>query len=156
MRHKLLSIGAAAAALALLAACASGIPYHQDEQQVRDRYTAYAGPPIQSFTWLGRYDGWEALGKDELVVFTNPSEAYLLKVWPPCDLRFVVNRIGLTSTGSTVYARLDSITVDSGPTGRWRCPISEIRRVDYKRMRADLRAQAQAQKAAAQQPQPAQ
>jgi len=139
-----------AASVALLAACASGIPHHQDEQQVRDRYAAYAGPPVKSFTWLGRYDGWEALGKDELVLFTNPSEAYLLKVWPPCDLRFVVNRIGLTTTGSTVYSGLDSVIVDSAPPGRWRCPISEIRPIDYKRMRADMRAQAQARKAAAQ------
>jgi hypothetical protein len=156
MRHTLPGLVTTAASLALLAACASGIPHHQEEQQVRDRYASYAGPPIQSFTWLGRYDGWEALGKDELVLFTNPSQAYLLKVWPPCDLRFVINRIGLTATGSTVYSGLDSVIVDSSATGRWRCPISEIRPIDYKRMRADMRAQAQAQKAAAQQQKAAQ
>jgi hypothetical protein len=88
------------------------------------------------------------------VVFTTPSDAYLLKVWPPCDLRFVINRIGLTSTARTIYARLDSITVNAAGTGPGplRCPIDEIRKVDYKRMRADLRAQAQQKKAGQQNP----
>jgi Family of unknown function (DUF6491) len=134
--------------LVLCAACATSIPLHQGQQQVRDRYTAYAGPPIPSFTWLGRYDGWEPLGKDELVVFTTPSDAYLLKVWPPCDMRFVINGIGLSSTARTVTAHLDSVIVNSTSMGRWRCPIDEIRKVDYRRMQADLR------NARLQQPQP--
>jgi hypothetical protein len=33
-----------------------------------------------------------------------------------------------------VYARLDSVT-----TRTWRCRILQIRRVDYRRMKADLR-----------------
>ncbi len=131
--------------LLLCAGCAGGIPLHPGQQQVRDRYAAYAGPPIPSFTWLGRYDGWEALGKDELVIFTTPNDAYMLKIWPPCDMRFVTNGIGLSSTGPTVTAHLDSVITNSPSTGRWRCPIEEIRRVDYPRMKADLRAQAQAQ-----------
>jgi hypothetical protein len=127
--------------LVLCAACAGGIPLHQRQQQVRDRYSAYAGPPIPSFTWLGRYDGWEAVGKDQLVIFTTPNDAYLLKVWPPCDMRFVTNGIGLSSTGPTVTAHLDSVITRDRSTGRWRCPIEEIRKIDYLRMRADLRAQ---------------
>jgi hypothetical protein len=43
-----------------------------------------------------------------------------------------------------VTARLDSVIVKS-----WRCQIAEIRRVDYKRMRVDLRQEAEAAKAAA-------
>ena len=136
MRHKLARI-AAAAALALLGACASGIELRQS--QVRDRYREYAGQPIDHFTWLGRFDSWEPIARDELVVFTTPWDAYLLKVWPNCDdLLFVRERIGLTSTGGTVYARGDYVRA-----GRWRCPISEIRPIDYRRMRADLRRDAQ-------------
>ena len=142
--------------LVLCGACAVGIPLHasQQQQQARARYTAYAGPPIPSFTWLGRYDGWEPLGKDELVIFTTPNDAYLLKIWPPCDMRFVTNGIGLSSTGPTVTAHLDSVITNSASTGRWRCPIDEIRKVDYQRMRADLRAQAQSQPPAPTQPPP--
>src|SRR5215472_8342905 len=121
------------------------------EQRALAQYLAYAGPPIPYFTWLGRLYSWEGLGKDTLVVFTVPDEAYLLKVWPPCDLRFVINAVGITSTAHTVYAHSDAITVNSAGTGpgRWRCPIDEIRRIDYKRMRADERTQRAAQQGAA-------
>jgi len=133
----------------LLASCASSA--HQSDQERRAQYAAYAGPPIQQFTWLGHFDSWEPVGQTDLVVFTTPSDAYLLKVWPPCDLRFAFNgrggeTIGVTSTGGTVSARLDSIIERSAAVGRAVCPISEIRKVDYRRMLADERRQAQAKK----------
>ena len=146
------ALAALAAFAALQAGCVTSTPAGSSppaptgtpaEQAALARYLAYAGPPIPYFTWLGRLYSWEGLGKDTLVVFTVPDEAYLLKVWPPCDLRFVINAIGITSTANTVYARTDSLTVNSAGTGpgRWRCPIDEIRRIDYQRMRADERAQ---------------
>jgi Family of unknown function (DUF6491) len=106
---------------------------------------AYAGPPIPYFVWLGRLWSWEPLGKDQLVVFTVPDEAYLLKIWPPCDLRFMVTTIGITSTARTIYAHTDSITMNSSSTGPGpvRCPIDEMRKIDYQRMKADERAKAQ-------------
>ncbi len=144
MLHKHSGLAGVSAALALLAGCASGIPLHQSQQEERDRFAAYSGEPIDRFTWLGRYDGWQPLGRDQLVVFTGVSDAYLLKVGPPCDNLQFATRIGLTSTGGAVYSRFDSVT-----TGRWRCPIEEIRRVDYRRMQADLRLEAQSRKAQA-------
>jgi Family of unknown function (DUF6491) len=134
----------AALAGALLAACAAGMPPHLSDQQLRERYQAYAGPPISQFTWFGHFYSWEGLGKDQLVVFTTPSDAYLLKVWPTCDLRFDFNLVGISSTASTVTSHGDYVTVHSAATGPMRCPIDEIRKVDYKRMQADLRAQSQA------------
>ena len=159
MRYRITALAAAAALATLLVGCATGgapggstpAPTGTPAQQAAlARYLAYAGPPLDYFTWLGQFYSWEPLGKDTLVVFTVPNEAYLLKVWPPCDLRFVVNAIGITSTARTVYAHTDSITVNSAGTGpgRWRCPIDEIRKIDYRRMRADQRAQAQQSKAA--------
>jgi len=130
-----------AAALAALGACSSSGGTRQ--QEALQRYLAYAGAPIKSFTWLGQFYSWDGLAKDKLVVFTTPSDAYLLSIAPPCDMRFVINRIGLTSTGGTVYARLDSVIADTPGTGRWTCPINEIRPVDYKRMRAEGRTKAQ-------------
>jgi hypothetical protein len=158
MRYRIPASAAAAALAALLVGCAAGgapagsapAPTGTPAQQAAlARYMAYAGPSIGYFTWLGQFYSWEPLGKDTLVVFTVPDEAYLLKVWPPCDLRFVINAIGITSTARTVYARVDSITVNSAGTGpgRWRCPIDEIRKIDYRRMRADQRAQAAQSKA---------
>jgi hypothetical protein len=142
MQHQL-KLATAAAALGLLSACASGIPRHESAQQVRDRYRAYAGEPIDHFNWLGRYDGWEPVDRYELVLFTGVNDAYLLKVGPPCDNVQFATRIGVTSTTGAVYSRFDSVT-----TGRWRCPIQEIRKVDYRRMRADMRLDAQKAKAA--------
>jgi len=146
MRDKLAKL-AVAVGFVLLAGCASST--HQSDEERRAQYAAYAGPPIQQFTWLGRFDSWEPLGQSDLVVFTSPSDAYLLKVWPPCDLRFAFDgrggeTIGVTSTGGTVSARLDSVIEHSPAVGRAVCPISEIRKVDYRRMLADERRQAKA------------
>jgi Family of unknown function (DUF6491) len=151
MRHgRPEALTTAAAALALLGGCAgsapqkgSGAPPPTAQQTALEQYTAYAGPPIDRFTWLGRFYSWEQLGRDRLVVFTTATDAYLLKVWSSCELRFVIGTIGVSSTGGTVTAHLDSVVIDSAPTGRMVCPIDEIRRVDYRRMLADRRAPAQ-------------
>ena len=128
---------------ALLYGC-SGVPPRQDPETVRARYAAYAGEPLDRITWMGRFDSWESLGNNQLLVFTTPNDAYLLSVTPPCtDLPFV-QHIALTSTSNTVSARLDSVIVNN-----WRCQIAQIRKVDYARMRADLRQEAEAAKAAA-------
>jgi hypothetical protein len=143
MRRALARILATLVAAALLAACsAGGIPKHEGQAKQRDRYAGCAGPPIDSFTWLGRCDSWESIGDNQLVLYTTPFDAYLLTVRPPCnDLNFA-NAIGLTATGHTVSARLDSVTVKN-----MRCQIAEIRKVDYQRMQADMRAEAAKAKA---------
>jgi uncharacterized protein DUF6491 len=134
--------GYALAACALLSACAAGPQQKSSQDLALERYSAYAGPPIPSFWWPGRFDSWEALGKDHVAVFTTPFDAYLLKVQPPCDMRFLFNTLALTTTSSTVYAHLDAVLINSAGTGpgRWQCPIDEIRKVDYRRMSADRKA----------------
>jgi hypothetical protein len=117
--------GYALAACALLSACAAGPPQKSRQDLALERYSAYSGPPIPSFWWPGHFDSWEALGKDHVAVFTTPFDAYLLKVQPPCDMRFLFNTLALTTTSSTVYAHLDAVM---------------IRKVDYRRMSADRKA----------------
>ena len=131
MRHPTSRFAALAALPALLAAC-GGIPLHESDQEVRDR-----------FTWLGRFDSWQPVGRYELVVSTSPSDAYLLKVAPPCQNLQFANRIGLTSTAGSVSSRFDSVIVGQMPGWRDRCQIEEIRKVDYRRMKADVRLDAQ-------------
>jgi hypothetical protein len=29
------------------------------QERALERYSSYAGPPVQSFTWLGHFDSWE-------------------------------------------------------------------------------------------------
>jgi Family of unknown function (DUF6491) len=129
-------------AVAALAAC-SGIPLRERQDAQRARYESYAGPPIENFTWLGHFDSWQPIGTNEVVVWTTPNQAYLIKVAPPCDNLEFANRIGLTSTANTVASRFDFVKV-----GRWRCPIQEMRPLDYLRMRQDMRKEVEATKSA--------
>jgi hypothetical protein len=121
------------ACIALLSAC-YGIPRQERDHEQLERYLKYAGTPVDQITYLGRYDGWQVLGPYQLVIWTNINDAYLITVSPPCENLQFANRIGLTSTGRTVSARLDNVVV-----GRWKCQITEIRPVDYLRMKQDLR-----------------
>ena len=127
-------------AAALLVSC-SGIPLKQREAAERNRFEAYAGKPVDHFTWLVRYEGWEPISRDQLVVWTDIDTAYLITVFHPCTDLMFARRIGLSSTADTVYAHFDSVRVEG-----WRCTIDTIQPVDYRRMQHDLRAQHEAQK----------
>jgi hypothetical protein len=147
-------------ATALLVGCSS-VPIDQREAAQRARFESYASKPVEQFTWLGRYYSWQYLGKTseqnagktvdsyEIVLWTTPFEAYLMKVMPPCeDLPFAL-AIGLTSTVRTVSSHFDFVLVHHAGEERhlpWRCPIREIRPVDYRRMQHDLKMQPQPEK----------
>jgi len=134
MSHRIRVLLAVTAAAAL-SACA-GMPKRESEQATLDRYMDFAGQPVESFSYLGRFDSWRSLGRDKLVIWTSLNNAYLLTVQQPCqDLEFA-NRIGLTSTTGTVSRGFDAVRV-----GRHeRCTITEIRPVNYKDLRAAERA----------------
>jgi hypothetical protein len=120
------------ASIGLLAACASN-----SQRNTSGDYARYAGPPIDSFTYMGGISGWNLVDRDHLVVWTGVNDAYLLTVDQPCgDLAFT-QRIGLSSTTHSVTRGFDSVILQ-----RDRCRISEIRRVDYAQMKADQRAAA--------------
>ncbi len=127
-------------AAALLAAC-SGIPLKERDAAERARFEAYAGKPIDHFTWLTHYEGWEPISNDQLVVWTDINRAYLITVFHPCTDLMFARRIGLTSTANSVYAHFDFVHAEG-----WRCMIKTIQPVDYLRMQRDLREQHEAQK----------
>jgi hypothetical protein len=118
---------------ALLAAC-SGIPLREREATNRARFEAYAGKPVDHLTWLTSYNGWEPISPDQLVVWTDINDAYLITVFRPCTNLMFARGIGLTSSASTVYAHFDAVKVEG-----WRCMINTIQPVDYRRMQRDLR-----------------
>jgi hypothetical protein len=125
-------------ALAALAACRTE-PAERSERELpaRARYMPYTGAPIDSFTWMARFDGWEALSDSELVIFMGGDTAYYLKVLAPCGTQGLpfAHVVGLTtSVGGTVISRLNSVR-----TQGMSCPIAEIRRLDYRRMRDEAR-----------------
>jgi len=123
---------------ALLTAC-SGIPLRQRDAAERARFEAYAGKPVDHFTWLTHYQGWEPISPDQLVVWTDLNQAYLVTVFHPCTDLMFAHRIGLTSTADTVYAHFDSVHAEG-----WRCTIKTIQPIDYRKMQQDERQQHQA------------
>ncbi len=125
---------------ALVAACSS-IPLSQRDAAERDRFEAYADKPVDHFTWLTHYQGWEPISPNQLVVWTDINQAYLITVFKPCTNLMFAHRIGLTSTADTVYAHFDHVKAEG-----WTCIIDTIRPVDYLRMEHDLRAQHEAEK----------
>jgi hypothetical protein len=125
---------------ALLAACSS-IPLSQRDAAERARFEAYAGKPVDHFTWLTHYEGWEPISRNQLVVWTDINQAYLITVFQPCTDLMFARRIGLTSTADTVYAHFDHVRAEG-----WTCIIDTIQPVDYLRMEHDMRAQHEAEK----------
>jgi hypothetical protein len=112
---------ATAVAASLLAGCATGPKLN---------YTEYAGEPVKSF-YLGNLDGWNAVSRDQLVVWASFNKAYLLKLTGYCpDLQFA-HAIAITSTANTVD-KFEKVIV-----GRDRCFINEIRPLDTKQMKED-------------------
>ncbi|HEY0941255.1 MAG TPA: DUF6491 family protein [Steroidobacter sp.] len=126
---------AVAVLLSLFLTACAGIPQRTSDKEVLERYRQYAGEPVSSITSFGRYDSWRPLGRDHLVIWTGINDAYLLSIAGPCnDLPFV-NRIAIKSRGPTLD-RGDSVIVGRNQ----RCMITEIRPVDYRRMKQDARA----------------
>jgi len=115
-----------------LSACATDVARRPVAPAIN--YLEYAGPVIDDFHYF-RLDGWEAVSRNQLIVWTGLQEAYLLTVWEPCpDLEFAF-AIGVTS-------RFGYVThFDKVKAGHDLCPIGEIRRLDAVRLKADRKKQ---------------
>ena len=134
---------AAIALCALLAACAATAPRGDPPP---DEYLPYAGAAVDEFHFFRLYD-WQRAGRDRVVLWTDPGQAYLVTVMAPCVELDFTEYLGVSSTVQTV-SRFESLF----PGHRDRCPITEIRPLDWKRLNADraaARAAAQAAKAGA-------
>jgi hypothetical protein len=129
MRHRA-SWVLAGLALTVLAACSTAIPKRVSVAERREQFLQYAGPPVDTFTYLGRYYAWRPLGKLQLVIWTTINDAYLITVLPPCVGLDFATGIRLTSTGHTVTRGIDAIEFD-----QQHCFISQIRPVDYLAMK---------------------
>jgi hypothetical protein len=117
-----------------LAACASTSPREREEAAL-SRYSAFAGEPVSSFH-LRLMREWVSLGSTHLAVYTSVNEAWLLEVEQPCHGLDFTRAVQLTSTGSRVYSRFDSVRFEHQI-----CRIREIRKVDVRAMKAERRAQ---------------
>lgn len=120
-----------------LAACAS-VPYTQRLQQRQQAYNAAAGASVQSFRLvLGSIYSWEPLSDTQLVVYTQPTRAYLLDVWACSNLTFT-NGIGVTSFANQVQVGFDKVFTGRGYVP---CVIKQIRSVDLAQFKLEKEAQ---------------
>jgi hypothetical protein len=112
---------------AVLAGCATTAPISPQDAATEAKLLQFAGPPIDSFSYLGHYDGIRTLGDRQVAFFTSVNDGYLIRVRAGCrNLRFV-NRFGLTLSDRTVYRAFDYVLAD-----QQRCPIESIRHIDYR------------------------
>jgi hypothetical protein len=124
------------AAGGLLAGCAlagcSGVPYAQRITERQAAYAAATAAPVNSFLLTGSLWSWEPLGRDQLVIYTRPRQAWLLDV-PGCYNLEYASAIGLTSNLHQVSVGFDKVL-----TGRQNppCTITRIRAVDVARLKA--------------------
>lgn len=125
---------AACAAMLVLAACATGDKLGDGEKLAL--YRSHAGAPVGSFSFFGRINGWTPLGDSALVVWTKPSEAWLLELSGPCQDMAYTPAIGLTSNMNRVHARFDKVIVNSPGSMNIPCFIQQIRPLDVKAVRA--------------------
>ena len=128
---KLLSVAMLSMVLALVLGACSSTPRMTDAERLAF-YEAHAGEPVRSFRLFGRINGWTRVNNNAIVVWTRPSEAWLLDLNPCADLQFA-SAITISHFASTVTARFDTVT-PHGPgvsrVGQFPCRILQIRPLD--------------------------
>jgi len=129
-QHRVRTVGIICLA-ALLGAC-SMTPERTYERDPLDRYDHYAGPPIERFAYRGTLDGWRAVDRDRVIVWTTRDDAYLLTVDSDCHDLTRVSRLRLTSSRDSFDREYDYMVIAGD-----RCRIRDIRHVDYGEMRHD-------------------
>lgn len=90
--------------------------------------------PVDSILAFGRLHSWSVVDDDRLIIWATPFQPYLVELFMPSpELKFAVS-IGVTSFGSRIHARFDSVEVDG-----FRYPIRriyELSRDDAKALKA--------------------
>jgi Family of unknown function (DUF6491) len=99
----------------------------------REQYLHYAGPPVDSFTYLTDSYAFTTIGNYQLVLWTTINDAYLITVMPPCVGLDFARGIRLTQTANRVTRGVDKILFQDQI-----CFISQLRPVDYLAMKREV------------------
>ena len=126
------AVFALAGICALLGACTDNPPKRQQMAADRATFLKYSSDPIDRVTYLGHYYGMRQLGDLQFVVWTTINDAYLMKVTPPCVGLDYTTSLNLTSAQNTITKGVDGAVVEGQ-----KCFITEIRPVDYQKMRRE-------------------
>jgi Family of unknown function (DUF6491) len=130
--------------------CAS-YPDARDSERLA-LYRHHAGQPVKGFQYYGRFSHWTSLGDSAVAIWVGPGRAWLLDLYGPCNDLDFAHAISLTSTGSRVNARFDSVRVIGRGLPAIPCRIKEIRPVDVKALRAEEKTLRQSRKHSEAQP----
>ena len=122
--------------IALSVSACAGIPREDGGVSALERYMAYAGDPIDRFSYPQRLRGWHPIDREHLLIRTAPDTTYLLTVEGGCIGLMNTHSIGITTQAgrAIVSSGLDEIRLEQD-----RCRIVEIRPLDAARMRAEER-----------------
>jgi hypothetical protein len=124
--------GTVVVAMLALSACASV----QEQRQVAPpgprgaAFSEAAGAPVNRFDYTG-FDAWEALGPQQMVLYTRPDQAWLLSFKAPCYRLDTATGIALSSRQQQVWINFDQVTALPGGVP---CTIVRIQPVDLHRL----------------------
>jgi hypothetical protein len=107
-------------------ATAAAPPVNDVVAQRLAEVSAAAGKPVSSFRYMGQTQ-FEPIGLSDLLVYTNPREAWLLHLDGPCRNLDFGPFLGLTSHMHRVSSGEDKVLVRDNPIP---CRIVQIRPVD--------------------------
>ena len=126
------------ASFAAIGGCATTSSAPVSTSQQLQVYLDNAGPPVESFSYFGGFEGWRAVGDQALVVYTGENKAWLLGFNFPCEgLQFAIN-IGVTGSMDQVEAGFDSVVVaNQGLQLPQTCTINSIRPVNIAGVNAE-------------------
>ena len=116
-----------AASALVLSACAT-TPTLTDAQQL-EIYQANAGEPVKSFRNVLTLHSFQPLGDSALVVWTRPSEGYLLTLAGSCPNLDYAMAISFTGQTGMVSAGFDDVLV-MGQSTQIPCKIRQIQPLD--------------------------
>ncbi len=124
-------VTAAALAFALTAAGTAGAAEAGSAQHAQAAAPAISTlKPVDSIPALTHPDSWSVVDDHSLIIWATPFDPYLVELYGPSpDLKWA-QAIGVTSFGSRIYAKFDSVKVRG-----FSYPIRGI----YKLSRADAK-----------------
>jgi len=112
-----------------LAACASADAGKSAPASGGNAYVAHAGAEVGGFRYTTLYN-WTRVDDDQVVVWTRPGEAFLLRLRDSCPALGVVDAIVLDGFSGQVRVGLDNVVA-----GGMRCRIEGIRPIDLDAVR---------------------
>ncbi len=131
--------------VAMLASACASTGLSQNERV--ELYRTHAGEPVGNFRNWNRSLQWRALSNDALVVWSRPSEAFLLEFRNSCPGLISAREINISNSGQLVASGFDSVRITSPLANRTACRITSIRPLDLQSINEAKRDQREAREA---------